>query len=94
MADPRYLLIRRAFCLLMMLLAVALVLAGARTRTRWLPGLGTATAAIALLMAMRFFVLGPGFKQMLEDIEAGYVTTVIVKESCAIITLNQKDFEK
>lgn len=33
----------------------------------------------------------PGFQQMLEDIEAGYVTTVIVKECCAIIGLNQKD---
>ena len=30
---------------------------------------------------------------MIEDIEAGYVTTVIVKDCCAIMGLNQKDLE-
>ena len=35
----------------------------------------------------------PGFQEMIEDIEAGYVTTVIVKDYCAIIGLNQKDLE-
>ena len=35
----------------------------------------------------------PGFKEMLADIEAGHVKTVIVKDYCAIIGLNQKDLE-
>ena len=35
----------------------------------------------------------PGFQAMLEDIEMGYVTTVMVKDYCAIIGLNQKDLE-
>ena len=35
----------------------------------------------------------PGFQQMLEDIEMGYISTVIVKDYCAIIGLNQKDLE-
>ncbi len=35
----------------------------------------------------------PGFQEMLTDIEAGYVSTVIVKDYCAIIGLNQKDLE-
>ena len=35
----------------------------------------------------------PGFQEMIEDIEAGYVTTVIVKDCCAIMGLNQKDLE-
>ena len=35
----------------------------------------------------------PGFQAMLDDIEMGYVSTVIVKDYCAIIGLNQKDLE-
>ena len=35
----------------------------------------------------------PGFQSMLADIEAGKVGTVIVKDYCAIIGLNQKDLE-
>ena len=35
----------------------------------------------------------PGFQSMLADIEAGKVATVIVKDYCAIIGLNQKDLE-
>lgn len=35
----------------------------------------------------------PGFQSMLADIEAGLVGTVIVKDYCAIIGLNQKDLE-
>ena len=35
----------------------------------------------------------PGFQEMLDDIEMGYVTTVVVKDYCAIIGLNQKDLE-
>jgi len=35
----------------------------------------------------------PGFQQMLEDMEMGYISTVIVKDYCAIIGLNQKDLE-
>ena len=35
----------------------------------------------------------PGFQEMLTDIEAGRVSTVIVKDYCAIIGLNQKDLE-
>ena len=35
----------------------------------------------------------PGFQAMLADIEAGKVGTVIVKDYCAIIGLNQKDLE-
>ena len=35
----------------------------------------------------------PGFQSMLDDIEMGYVSTVIVKDYCAIIGLNQKDLE-
>ena len=35
----------------------------------------------------------PGFQSMLADIEAGKVGTVIVKDYCAIIGLNQKDPE-
>lgn len=30
----------------------------------------------------------PGFQKMLEDIELGYVTTVMVKDDCVIIELN------
>ena len=35
----------------------------------------------------------PAFTQMISDIEAGLVSTVIVKDYCAIIGLNQKDLE-
>ena len=35
----------------------------------------------------------PGFQAMLADIEAWKVGTVIVKDYCAIIGLNQKDLE-
>ena len=35
----------------------------------------------------------PGFQSMLADIEAGKVATVIVKDCCAIMGLNQKDLE-
>lgn len=35
----------------------------------------------------------PSFKQMIQDIEDGKVKTVIVKDYCAIIGLNQKDLE-
>ena len=35
----------------------------------------------------------PAFTQMMSDIEAGLVSTVIVKDYCAIIGLNQKDLE-
>ena len=35
----------------------------------------------------------PGFQEMLSDIENGLVSTVIVKDYCAIIGLNQKDLE-
>ena len=35
----------------------------------------------------------PSFQKMIEDIEMGYVTAVIVKDYCAIIGLNQKDLE-
>ena len=35
----------------------------------------------------------PDFQKMLADIEAGKIGTVIVKDYCAIIGLNQKDLE-
>ena len=35
----------------------------------------------------------PGFQRMLAEIEAGHVDTVITKDYCAIIGLNQKDLE-
>ena len=35
----------------------------------------------------------PGFQRMLSDIEAGKVSTVITKDCCAIIGLNQRDLE-
>ena len=35
----------------------------------------------------------PGFQKMLDEIEAGHVGTVITKDYCAIIGLNQKDLE-
>ena len=35
----------------------------------------------------------PAWKQMIADVEAGKIDTVIVKDYCAIIGLNQKDLE-
>ena len=35
----------------------------------------------------------PSFQAMLDDIEMGYVSTVIVKDCCGIMGLNQKDLE-
>lgn len=35
----------------------------------------------------------PAFQAMLSDIEMGYVTTVMVKDCCGIMGLNQKDLE-
>ena len=35
----------------------------------------------------------PGFKQMMEDAEMGYITAIIVKDCCGIMGLNQKDLE-
>jgi len=36
----------------------------------------------------------PGFQEMLEDIEAGYVTTVIIKDKCVNIELNSEGPQK
>ena len=35
----------------------------------------------------------PGFKQILEMMEKGQVATLITKDCCAIMGLNQKDLE-
>lgn len=35
----------------------------------------------------------PGFRQLLADVEAGKINTVLTKDYCAIIGLNQKDLE-
>lgn len=35
----------------------------------------------------------PGFQSMIAEIEAGHIATVIVKDYCAIIGLNQKGLE-
>ena len=35
----------------------------------------------------------PGFQAMLAEAEAGKIGTIIVKDDCAIIGLNQKDLE-
>ena len=35
----------------------------------------------------------PGFQQMLTEVKAGRVGTIITKDYCAIIGLNQKDLE-
>lgn len=35
----------------------------------------------------------PGWKRLMSDVEAGKVRTVIAKDYCAIIGLNQKDLE-
>ena len=35
----------------------------------------------------------PGFQSLIKEVEAGNVETLIVKDYCAIIGLNQKDLE-
>ena len=35
----------------------------------------------------------PAFQELLDDIEMGYISVVIVKDYCAIMGLNQKDLE-
>ena len=35
----------------------------------------------------------PGFQALIKEVEAGNVATIIVKDYCAIIGLNQKDLE-
>ena len=35
----------------------------------------------------------PGFQELIRDVDAGRVGTIIVKDYCAIIGLNQKDLE-
>lgn len=35
----------------------------------------------------------PGFIKMMEDVRRGRINCIIVKDSCAIIGLNQKDLE-
>ena len=35
----------------------------------------------------------PGWQQMMTDIDSGKIGTVLVKDYCAIIGLNQKDLE-
>jgi len=35
----------------------------------------------------------PSFKRMMEDVDAGKINCIIVKDYCAIIGLNQKDLE-
>ena len=35
----------------------------------------------------------PGFQQMMADMENGKIRTIITKDYCAIIGLNQKDLE-
>ena len=35
----------------------------------------------------------PGFQAMLAEAEAGKIGTIIVKDCCAIMGLNQKDLE-
>ena len=35
----------------------------------------------------------PGFQRMIAEVDAGNVATIIVKDYCAIIGLNQKDLE-
>ena len=35
----------------------------------------------------------PGFTAMMEEVEAGRVEAIIIKDYCAIIGLNQKDLE-
>ena len=35
----------------------------------------------------------PNWKRLIEDVEQGKIGTVIVKDCCAIIGLNQKDLE-
>lgn len=35
----------------------------------------------------------PAFQELLDDIEMGYISVVIVRDYCAIIGLNQKDLD-
>ena len=35
----------------------------------------------------------PSFQELIKEVEAGNVATIIVKDYCAIIGLNQKDLE-
>ena len=35
----------------------------------------------------------PGFQSLIKEVEAGNVATIIVKDCCAIMGLNQKDLE-
>ena len=35
----------------------------------------------------------PGFLAMMEEVEAGRVEAIVIKDYCAIIGLNQKDLE-
>ena len=35
----------------------------------------------------------PAFQELLDDIEMGYISVVIVRDYCGIIGLNQKDLE-
>ena len=35
----------------------------------------------------------PAFQELLDDIEMGYISVVIVRDCCAIMGLNQKDLE-
>lgn len=35
----------------------------------------------------------PDFQRMMEDVENGIIETIVVKDYCAIIGLNQKDLE-
>ena len=35
----------------------------------------------------------PGFLAMMEEVEAGRVEAIVIKDCCAIMGLNQKDLE-
>ena len=35
----------------------------------------------------------PAFQRMMDDVDAGKITCIVVKDYCAIIGLNQKDLE-
>ena len=35
----------------------------------------------------------PSFQELIKEVEAGNVATIIVKDCCAIMGLNQKDLE-
>lgn len=36
---------------------------------------------------------GPAFQEMIAEMDAGNIATIIVRDYCAIIGLNQKDLE-